>query len=219
ESREDMLATVSYVCNAGAGEAVPAANHDSLFYTGNTETKAALPTSNPDSLSYAGNTETKAALPTSNPDSLSYAGNTETEAALPTVNPDSLSYAGNTETKAALPMVNPDSLSYAGNTETKAALPTSNPDSLSYTCTSGIKLQLLHVLKGTDLAKEYNEGKFRVLSEDEYIDLLKECVKRIPDNVIIHRLTGDGDKRLLIAPLWSGNKKHVWNRIQREVLC
>ena len=54
--------------------------------------------------------------------------------------------------------------------------------------------------------------------EDAYIDILKQCVKLIPENVVIHRLTGDGDKRILIAPLWSGNKKHVWNRIQNEVL-
>ena len=94
-------------------------------------------------------------------------------------------------------------------------------ESVKYVCASGadgIKLQLLHVLKGTDLEKEYLEGKFEVLSEDEYIDILKECVSLIPKDVAIHRLTGDGDKKLLVAPLWSGNKKHVWNRIQNEVL-
>ena len=84
--------------------------------------------------------------------------------------------------------------------------------------TDGIKLQLLHVLKGTDLADAYARGEFAVLSEDDYISLLRDCVAVIPDHVVIHRLTGDGDKRLLIAPAWSGNKKHVWNRIQREVL-
>lgn len=83
---------------------------------------------------------------------------------------------------------------------------------------TGIKLQLLHVLRGTDLFQEYESGRVSVLSEDEYIGILKECVKVIPDDVVIHRLTGDGDKRILAAPLWSGNKKHVWNRIQREVL-
>lgn len=94
-------------------------------------------------------------------------------------------------------------------------------DTVKYICDSGatgIKLQLLHVLKGTDLEKEYNAGKVRVLSEDEYIDILKQCVELIPENVVIHRLTGDGDKRILIAPIWSGNKKHVWNRIKNEVL-
>ena len=94
-------------------------------------------------------------------------------------------------------------------------------DSVKYVCESGadgIKLQLLHVLRGTDLEKEFCEGRFGVLSEDEYIDILKSCVSIIPQNVVVHRLTGDGDKKLLVAPLWSGNKKRVWNRIQREVL-
>ena len=94
-------------------------------------------------------------------------------------------------------------------------------DTVRYICASGatgIKLQLLHILKGTDLEKEYNAGRVKVLSEDAYIDILKQCVKLIPENVVIHRLTGDGDKRILVAPLWSGNKKHVWNRIQNEVL-
>ena len=94
-------------------------------------------------------------------------------------------------------------------------------ETVRYICGSGatgIKLQLLHILKGTDLEKEYKAGRVKVLSEDVYIDILKQCVKLIPENVVIHRLTGDGDKRILIAPLWSGNKKHVWNRIQNEVL-
>ena len=94
-------------------------------------------------------------------------------------------------------------------------------DTVRYICASGaagIKLQLLHVLKGTDLEKEYNAGRIKVLSEDEYINILKHCVKLIPENVVVHRLTGDGDKKILLAPLWSGNKKHVWNRIQKEVL-
>ena len=94
-------------------------------------------------------------------------------------------------------------------------------ETVKYVCESGsdgIKLQLLHILKGTDLEKDHMNGKIRVLSEDEYIDILKQCVRIIPDNVIIHRLTGDGDKKLLIAPLWSADKKHVWNRIQREVI-
>ena len=82
----------------------------------------------------------------------------------------------------------------------------------------GIKLQLLHVLKETDLADEYELGHIKVMSEDEYIDLLKRCMEIIPDSMVIHRLTGDGPKKLLIAPLWSGNKKHVLNRIQKEVI-
>ena len=94
-------------------------------------------------------------------------------------------------------------------------------ETVKYVCSSGangIKLQLLHVLKGTDLAKDYYDGKVNILSEDEYLDLLKDCTTLIPDNIIVHRLTGDGDKRLLIAPLWSGNKRHVWNRIHKEII-
>ena len=90
-----------------------------------------------------------------------------------------------------------------------------------YACdkgTDGIKLQLLHVLKGTDLETDYNNGLVKILSEDEYIDILKSCAAVIPDDVVIHRLTGDGDKKLLVAPLWSGDKKHVYNRIRNEVI-
>ncbi|MBO7386710.1 MAG: TIGR01212 family radical SAM protein [Lachnospiraceae bacterium] len=90
-------------------------------------------------------------------------------------------------------------------------------DTVRYVCESGatgIKLQLLHILKGTDLAKEYEDGKVPVLSEDEYMDILKALTAIIPDSVIIHRLTGDGDKKLLLAPLWSADKKHVLNRIK-----
>ena len=93
-------------------------------------------------------------------------------------------------------------------------------DTVKYVCAhgaTGIKLQLLHILKGTDLAQEYNEGRVTPLTENEYINVLKQCVSVIPDDVVIHRLTGDGDKKLLAAPLWSGDKKHVWNRIHREV--
>ena len=92
--------------------------------------------------------------------------------------------------------------------------------SVKYVCdagTDGIKLQLLHILKNTALEKEYQSGSIRVLTEDEYIRLLKECLEIIPENVVIHRLTGDGDKRILVAPMWSADKKHVWNRIHREV--
>ena len=92
---------------------------------------------------------------------------------------------------------------------------------VKYVCdigTDGIKLQLLHILESTDLADEYRQGRVTALSEDEYIDILKKCVEIIPDTVVVHRLTGYGDKKILIAPLWSGNKRHVLNRIRREVL-
>ena len=79
----------------------------------------------------------------------------------------------------------------------------------------GVKLQLLHVLKGTDLQKDYEAGRFSVLSMEAYIDLLCDCVEILPRDTVIHRLTGDGDKRLLIAPLWSADKKRVLNAINR----
>lgn len=77
----------------------------------------------------------------------------------------------------------------------------------------GIKLQLLHVLKGTDLAKEYEDGKFNCLELDEYIEILENCIKILPNNITIHRLTGDGAKKDLIAPLWSADKKRVLNAV------
>lgn len=77
----------------------------------------------------------------------------------------------------------------------------------------GIKLQLLHVLRGTDLAEDYEAGKFSTLEPDEYIAVLEECIRRIPPKMTVHRLTGDGDKKSLIAPLWSADKKRVLNAI------
>ena len=91
-------------------------------------------------------------------------------------------------------------------------------ESVDYACKSGIdgiKLQLLHVLKGTDLAKDYESGKFKVLTMDEYLDILKSCLDIIPKNIVIHRLTGDGAKKDLIAPLWSADKKRVLNAVSR----
>lgn len=90
-------------------------------------------------------------------------------------------------------------------------------ESVKYVCerTDGIKLQLLHVLKGTDLAKDYEDGKFKTLEFDEYLDIVKSCVEIIPNNIVIHRLTGDGPKKDLIAPMWSGDKKRVLNAINR----
>ncbi len=91
--------------------------------------------------------------------------------------------------------------------------------SVKYACkvTDGIKLQLLHVLKGTDLATDYEQGKFEVLSLEEYTDIIVDCVKIIPQDVVIHRLTGDGAKKDLIAPLWSADKKTVLNTINRAL--
>ena len=97
-------------------------------------------------------------------------------------------------------------------------------ETVRYVCDkecTGIKLQLLHVLKGTDLAKDYYAGKLEVMGEDEYLDLIVELLKIIPENVVIHRLTGDGAKKDLIAPMWSANKKHVLNRLKEKLseLC
>ena len=80
----------------------------------------------------------------------------------------------------------------------------------------GIKLQLLHILKGTDLLNDYEDGKFEALTLEEYVDILCECIEALPENVIIHRLTGDGDKKILTAPMWSADKKNVLNTINRE---
>ena len=82
----------------------------------------------------------------------------------------------------------------------------------------GIKFQLLYVLEGTDLAEDYREGKFEALSMEHYISLLVSCVEVLPENMVVHRLTGDAPKRNLIAPLWSANKKMVINEISK-VLC
>lgn len=79
----------------------------------------------------------------------------------------------------------------------------------------GVKLQLLHVLKNTDLETEYKNGKFECLSLEEYIDILEDCIRILPKEITVHRLTGDGAKRDLIAPLWSGDKKKVLNAVNK----
>jgi len=77
----------------------------------------------------------------------------------------------------------------------------------------GIKLQLLHVLEGTDLAAEYRAGKFRCMELEEYAQLAADCAALLPGDMVVHRLTGDGDKKILIAPEWSGDKKRVLNTV------
>lgn len=91
--------------------------------------------------------------------------------------------------------------------------------SVEYVCnvTDGIKLQLLHILKGTDLEAQYNDGKIKTLTLDEYCDIICDCIKIIPKNVVIHRLTGDGAKKDLIAPLWSADKKNVLNTLNKRI--
>lgn len=77
--------------------------------------------------------------------------------------------------------------------------------------TDGVKFHLLHVLKNTDLEKEYLEGKFRCLELEEYADWLSLCIRELPEHVVVHRITGDGAKRDLVAPLWTADKKRVLN--------
>lgn len=82
----------------------------------------------------------------------------------------------------------------------------------------GIKLQLLHVLKDTKLYEMYQKEPFKIFSMEEYTELLCRCIEIIPKKVVIHRMTGDGDKRLLVEPMWSGNKKVVLNYINKVFL-
>lgn len=81
----------------------------------------------------------------------------------------------------------------------------------------GIKLQLLHVLKGTDLEQEYLADHCPVFSMEEYVELVTDCLELLPKDMVIHRMTGDGDKKQLVAPLWSADKKRVWNALQKEI--
>ena len=99
--------------------------------------------------------------------------------------------------------------------------------SVRYVCEQpihGVKLQLLHLLEGTDMGEAYKamseeerEKAFACLSMDAYLDMVVECLKIIPPSVVVHRLTGDGPKRILIAPKWSGNKKAVLNTLMRKL--
>ena len=81
--------------------------------------------------------------------------------------------------------------------------------------TDGVKFHLLHVLRGTDLAKAYANGEFSCLTMEEYGEILKACVEVLPESVVVHRLTGDGAKKDLIAPLWSADKKRVLNYLYK----
>ena len=79
----------------------------------------------------------------------------------------------------------------------------------------GIKLQLLHVLKGTDLNEIYLSGAFRTMELDEYLELVGDCLKLLPQDIVVHRVSGDGPKSILTAPLWSGNKRMVLNSMTK----
>mgnify|MGYP002519859944 CR=1 FL=1 len=77
--------------------------------------------------------------------------------------------------------------------------------------TDGVKFHLLHVLRGTDLEEDYLAGKFRCLELEEYGEILKQCLAVLPEEVVVHRITGDGAKKDLVAPFWSADKKRVLN--------
>lgn len=90
-------------------------------------------------------------------------------------------------------------------------------DYLAHQDIQGIKLQLLHVLQDTDLAQYYEKDGFPVMTLEEYIDLVIDCIAILPPRIVIHRLTGDGPKKLLLAPLWSGNKRLVLNTLTKRL--
>jgi hypothetical protein len=83
------------------------------------------------------------------------------------------------------------------------------------TAVSGIKLSMLHVLRNTDLADMFERQEFSLMSKEEYLKIICECIKRLPNRMVIHRLTGDGPKSLLIAPLWTSDKRGMINDIRR----
>ena len=83
--------------------------------------------------------------------------------------------------------------------------------------TDGVKLQLLHILKDTDLYEDYKKGLVEPLSLEEYMDILFACIERITENIVIHRITGDAPKKYLVEPLWSADKKNVLNTINKEL--
>ena len=82
----------------------------------------------------------------------------------------------------------------------------------------GIKLQLLHVIRGTDLEKDYQAGKFECLTLEEYADIIHDAIGILPDDIVVHRITGDGAKRTLVAPLWSADKKKVLNTLNKILI-
>lgn len=81
----------------------------------------------------------------------------------------------------------------------------------------GIKLQLLHILKNTELARMYADSPWPLMTMEEYCNLIVDCIDNIPSNIIVHRITGDGPRKLLIEPLWSTDKKRVLNTINQKL--
>lgn len=83
--------------------------------------------------------------------------------------------------------------------------------------TDGVKLQLLHILRGTDLYEDYKRGEVKPLSREAYADILFACIERLPPDIVVHRITGDAPKEFLVEPQWSADKKSVLNFINREM--
>ncbi len=84
--------------------------------------------------------------------------------------------------------------------------------------TDGIKITVLYVVEGTDLAADYRAEKFKTLTKEEYFSLIQKAVKLLPENMVVHRLTGDPPKRILIAPEWTANKRAVMNELNKRIL-
>ena len=91
----------------------------------------------------------------------------------------------------------------------------STADYIAHSGAWGIKLQLLHILKGTDLYTDYINGAFKALDLNEYTAIVGQIIARLPKDMVIHRITGDGPKSLLEAPMWSANKKLVLNTLNQ----
>lgn len=103
-------------------------------------------------------------------------------------------------------------------------LPVETPEMMAETTaytvaagTDGVKFHLLHVLRGTDLETDYADGKFACMTLPEYADALKLCLAKLPEHIVVHRITGDGAKRNLVAPLWSADKKSVLNYLHKAL--
>jgi hypothetical protein len=88
---------------------------------------------------------------------------------------------------------------------------------IASTKTFGIKIQLLHILEGTDLCVDYEKGRFQALELEEYLEVLFSILEVLPPDMVVHRITGDGPKKILRAPLWSGNKRMVLNTIHHKM--
>ena len=146
------------------------------------------------------------------------------ELGLQTIHPDSVRYIrrgyGNQVYQSAIKRLKAAGIEVV--THIIIGLPGENADMAAQTTrfaidngTDGVKFHLLHVLRGTDLEQDYLAGRFDCLSLEEYAQALQICLAELPPQVVVHRITGDGAKRDLVAPLWSANKKAVLNYLNR----